>query len=317
MCKYRPKTPNTIDISIVVPIYNTESRLAECIESITGQDFKNIEIILVNDGSTDRSGDICDSYAQIYSRIIVIHQENKGRIVAREVGTEMATGEWVAYVDSDDTLPHDAMSNLYRATRNGVDIVLGNGYTLKGESRTTIPLDNFRHMAVRGEGCIGVPWGSLYRRSAITHYLFDLPRELYMGEDYIFWLRLIFSTEKPVNIVYESVYNKNRDTTSSSFVWTADYAHLIYEYRKSSIPKDLHPLYVNDMIDDAICNLMAVAQHQHKSHWAKSQFYKDILADMKQANRRFTVKQQLFLHLPYLPLRQFIAKIIRKIKPQS
>ena len=113
MCEYRPNTPNTIDISIVVPIYNSESCLAECIESITRQDFRNIEIILVNDGSTDNSGYICDSYAQTDPRITIIHQENKGRIVAREIGTETAKGEWVTYVDSDDTLPHDAMSNFH------------------------------------------------------------------------------------------------------------------------------------------------------------------------------------------------------------
>jgi glycosyltransferase involved in cell wall biosynthesis len=317
MCEYRPNTPNTIDISIVVPIYNSESCLAECIESITRQDFRNIEIILVNDGSTDNSGYICDSYAQTDPRITIIHQENRGRIVAREIGTKTAKGEWVTYVDSDDTLPHDAMSNLHKAIEDKVDIVLGNGYTLQGESRMTIPLDEFRHMAVRADGCIGVPWGTLYRRSVITHYLFDLPREFYMGEDYIFWLRLIFLTEKPVNIVYESVYNKKNDTTSASFVWTADYALLINKYRKSSIPKTLHSLYLNDMIDDAICNLISVAQHQHKRHWRKSLFYKDILADMKQANRRFTSKQLLFLHLPYLPLRQFVAKIVSWINHLS
>ena len=311
MCSCKPNTPRKIDISIVVPIYNSESCLSACIESIIKQNFENIEILLVNDGSTDESGAICDAYAQADPRITVIHQTNKGRIVAREEGTKIAQGEWIAYVDSDDTLPHHAMSILYSATGADVDIVLGNGYTLQGEFRTAIPSAEFRHMAVRGDGCIGVPWGTLYRRSAITHYLFDLPREFYMGEDYIFWLRLVFSSDKPVNIVYESVYNKSDDTTSSRFVWTASYAHLIHQYRKAAIPQDQHLLYLNDMLDDAICNLMAVAQHQHGRHWRRSPFYKELLADMKQANRRFTLRQCVFLYAPSLYLRKFLTRFTK------
>ena len=311
MYSCKPNTPSTIDISIVVPIYNSERCLAACIESIVKQDFTHIESLLVNDGSTDKSGAICDLYAQADPRVRVIHQANQGRVAAREAGTEIARGTWVAYVDSDDTLPPHAMSTLHSATGESVDIVLGNGHTLPGESRPTIPSDEFRHMAVRGDGCIGVPWGALYRRSAITHYLFDLPRAFYMGEDYIFWLRLVFSTDKPVNIVYANVYDKGDDTTCSCFVWTAEYAQLINKYRKAAIPQDLHALYLNDMLDDAISNLMAVALHQHRRDWRRSSYYQELLADMKRADRRFSFKQLAFLHTPSLYLRRLLTRFTK------
>lgn len=230
----------SVNISIIVPIYNSEDTLDNCIKSLINQDYHNIEIILVDDGSQDNSGDICDFYAQQDMRVRVIHQKNAGRSIAREVGVVKSAGEWVTFIDSDDKLPQTAISDLYKAVTDDVDIVLGNGYTLPNETRTTIPLDDFRHMAVRGEGTIGVPWGSLYRRKVLHHSLFDVPREVCMGEDYIFWLRLIFRTDKPVSIVYKNVYDKGKDTTSSSFVWTAEYAYLINELRKGAIPADKH-----------------------------------------------------------------------------
>ena len=83
-------------ISIIVPVYNIEKYLSQCIESIINQNYKNIEIILVNDGSTDKSGDICDSYSLKDNRIKVIHKKNEGVSIARNTGLKVATGEYIA-----------------------------------------------------------------------------------------------------------------------------------------------------------------------------------------------------------------------------
>ncbi len=91
-------------LSIVVPVFNTESTLVECIESILGQSFQNIEVILVDDGSTDNSPSICDEWAQKDTRISVIHQSNKGLSCARNSGIDRAEGEYITFVDSDDTI---------------------------------------------------------------------------------------------------------------------------------------------------------------------------------------------------------------------
>lgn len=94
-------------ISIIVPVYNVEAYLGKCIDSILNQTFKDIEVILVNDGSKDKSGDICEAYKSKDSRIVVIHKENGGLSSARNSGLEVATGELVGFVDSDDWIEPD------------------------------------------------------------------------------------------------------------------------------------------------------------------------------------------------------------------
>lgn len=94
-------------ISVVVPIYNVEKYLRRCISSIVSQTYKNLEIFLIDDGSTDSSGDICDEYAQQDNRIIVIHKENGGQAAARNLALDRVSGDWIAFLDSDDWIEQD------------------------------------------------------------------------------------------------------------------------------------------------------------------------------------------------------------------
>lgn len=117
------------ELSIIVPVYNIEKYLNKCIDSLLQQTLKTIEIILIDDGSTDNSGSICDEYAKRDNRIVVIHQENKGASYARNVGLKMAKGEWVTFVDSDDWVEE----NLYEIAmkelkENQPDIFIFNYY---------------------------------------------------------------------------------------------------------------------------------------------------------------------------------------------
>ena len=110
-------------ITIIVPIYNVKPYLSRCIESIINQDYKKLEIILVDDGSTDKSGNICDEYAKKDKRIIVIHQENQGLSCARNNGTRISKGKYIAYIDSDDYIELDYISYLYKLIKdNKADI---------------------------------------------------------------------------------------------------------------------------------------------------------------------------------------------------
>ena len=110
-------------ISVIVPVYNIEKYLKRCIDSIIVQTYKNLEIILVDDGSTDESGVICDKYKDLDNRIKVIHKKNEGAAIARNIGIECAEGEYVAFVDSDDYI-HPKMFELLHTTlvRNKADI---------------------------------------------------------------------------------------------------------------------------------------------------------------------------------------------------
>ena len=102
-------------ISVIVPVYNAEKYLNRCIDSILDQTFKDFELILVDDGSKDSSGDICEKYAGRDQRIKVIHQENKGQAAARNRGVLNAAGEWIAFVDADDMIQQQMLEYLYRA----------------------------------------------------------------------------------------------------------------------------------------------------------------------------------------------------------
>lgn len=102
-------------ISVIVPVYNVERYLEKCIESICCQTFADLEIILVDDGATDRSGAICDEWSRRDPRIRVIHKENGGLSDARNAGMEVAVGDWYMFVDSDDTITPDTIERLYKA----------------------------------------------------------------------------------------------------------------------------------------------------------------------------------------------------------
>lgn len=102
-------------ISIIIPVYNVEEFISKCIESILSQTFKNFELILVNDGSTDRCGEICDEYARKDKRIHVIHKANGGQSTARNVALDIAKGKYIGFVDGDDYIASDMYEQLYDA----------------------------------------------------------------------------------------------------------------------------------------------------------------------------------------------------------
>ena len=103
-------------ISIIVPVYNTECYIIKCIKSIQNQTYKNLEIILIDDGSNDKSGKICDLFADIDSRIKVIHTENRGVSKARNLGINISSGKYIAFVDSDDSISPFFVEELYKVS---------------------------------------------------------------------------------------------------------------------------------------------------------------------------------------------------------
>ncbi len=116
----------TIEISVIVPVYNVEKYLDKCIQSILDQSFKNFELILIDDGSFDSSGLICDKYLNLDNRVIVRHQVNKGQSAARNVGLDCACGKYITFIDSDDWVEPQYLEFLYNKINNvKVDIVRG------------------------------------------------------------------------------------------------------------------------------------------------------------------------------------------------
>lgn len=122
------------EISIIVPVYNVEEHVNKCIDSILSQTFGDFELILIDDGSTDKSGKICDSYAKRDSRIKVVHQKNGGLSAARNAGIDMALGEFLGFIDSDDFIEKDMYSTLYEDINgSGADIAVCGLYDVYGK----------------------------------------------------------------------------------------------------------------------------------------------------------------------------------------
>lgn len=179
-------------VSIIVPVYNCKDYLERCIESILTQSYQHIQLILVDDGSTDGSGEICDGYALQDSRIQVIHQVNGGVSKARNAGLKMATGEWILFVDSDDYILGAYCEKMLTAVQNvQADIVIARPTTDRTPEIVTLTLeeiDQFKRACLSFDEDafpynVDAPWGKLFRRELIAdnHILF--PENLSRSED--------------------------------------------------------------------------------------------------------------------------------------
>ena len=122
-------------ISVIVPIYNSEKYLEQCIESIINQKYSNLEIILVNDGSVDGSLKICEKYAKKDNRIKVIDKKNEGVSVARNVGMEVSSGQWISFIDSDDWIDPDMFEKMLAKSKDDdFDVIMCNCYINKNNN---------------------------------------------------------------------------------------------------------------------------------------------------------------------------------------
>lgn len=206
----------TNKISVIIPVYNVEKYLDKCIQSVVNQTYTNLEIILINDGSTDNSGCICDDWSRQDDRILVIHQKNSGVSKARNVGIEHAEGEYICFVDADDYLEGDGLKNLYSKMKEDTQLVCG-GYVDESIYGNVCvndfdKYDDLYECILHGTG--GVPWGKLYRKDIINNHHIRFHEEIYISEDMIFNLEYGRYVQKWY-VVQQNVYRYNRVNESS------------------------------------------------------------------------------------------------------
>lgn len=196
---------NNALISIIIPIYNAERFLGECIQSVIEQDYQNWELILINDGSKDSSHHICNQYAAVDNRIKVYHNENHGVSYTRNFGMDMAKGDYLCFIDADDKIASDYLAQLLAALENeDADIVFCGWQLLYGNKtvgRTPkIKAGFYRYEDVSNRAIddgtlsgilFGAVWGALYRSSLIkdNHIIFDA--SVKKNEDGLFNLQLL------------------------------------------------------------------------------------------------------------------------------
>lgn len=192
-------------VSIIVPIYQAEKYLAECLNSIIKQTYKNIEIILIEDGCSDKSGAICDEYAEIDERIIVCHNKNHGVSYSRNYGIKKAKGKYILFVDSDDTIDKHYVENFVNViTSYNYDIVVC-GYEkidLINNNKEKYLINKYDEIfsgLLKDDYCLLepfllTPWGKLYKTELIKKNNIFFPEDCNIAEDQIFnyqYLRLV------------------------------------------------------------------------------------------------------------------------------
>ena len=197
-------------ISIVVPVYNTAAYLEKCIDSILNQTYKNLEIILVDDGSTDNSGNICDEYKAKDNRVIVIHQANSGVSSARNIALDIAKGEYISFVDSDDWIEADMYKELLQQLLvEESDIAMcgyyyddGSVIEKKDFCYKSIHLTNEEAMAAclsRKNNMFCAVWATLIRKKLFDQVYF--PTDIFVKEDAVTLMAVMKNAN---NVVYMS-----------------------------------------------------------------------------------------------------------------
>lgn len=229
-------------VSIVVPIYNVSVYLRKCLDSVYSQIEENWEVILVDDGSTDESGIICEEYRQKYSQTLVIHKENGGLSDARNAGIEIAKGEYIYFLDSDDWLSPNAIHTLLDfAIKNNCEIVQGgfyyayNDYLLYDNRRididqTPFVLNREEVMVelIKNEYVKNFAWGKLYKTSIVKKYLFQKGK--YFEDSY--WQHHIVNEANNYGVIPTPLYYYRQRESSISGLFSIKSLDLLKGYEE-------------------------------------------------------------------------------------
>ena len=283
-------------VSIIVPVYNVENYLDKCLDSIINQTYQNIEIILVDDGSKDMSGLICDEYAAKDSRIKVIHKENGGVSSARNRGITIATGEWVLFADSDDIIPNDALSYYAKiVSTTNVDMILG-GYVECDEDGKIIGSNHkqfekqlsmleslklfYKSDTILFQGYV---WNRLMKLSIIQENHLKYNESIYFKEDGLFAVQYMVNCSLPCYYSSKILYHYYIHDNSSMRMYNSNFS---YKYLTNLDARILCLNTVEKKYDDA--------QLIHLARYSVLHFYYQALSRMKNAKIK-SIKLRLLL----------------------
>ena len=309
-------------ISVIVPVYNIEAYLPKCLETIAKQTYRYLEIILVDDGSTDNSGIICEKYAEKDSRIKYIHQNNEGLSCARNTGIRSASGNYILMVDGDDALHPQMIEILYNLIENG-DYDFSMCYGIRVNDMDNISFEEYKATPERKElieltteSCIKnlylgkdieiqyhVVWNKLYKRSLlIDNYFRKLPaQDAY--QDVEFNIRVYLRLRKAI-LLPKGLYLYNQRSMSLSrqgisFRWVSGI--ITFLYCLNIIPKDQKQLRAYSLRH-------LYRNINYRLYWSKgTPYYKNAL-DITNDIKKQTIAD--FFKNPYIPVKEKVACII-------
>lgn len=256
-----------VKISIIIPAYNAEKHIGQCLECCLNQTYTDFEIVVVNDGSIDETQHIIEKFQLLDNRIILINQNNQGLVKARVSGINIASGEYVFFIDADDTMPYDALEKLYYNSEND-DIIIGDFLLLDSNhnklarqyknnpvygTNNFSMLCNYLTKSVTASLC-----GRLIKRTLLMENF--VPTDITIGEDFIYNLLILGNTDISIKVLNEPVYNyiqyptsminsKNQNTLNQRLKyikWVVDYVHNKNISNNVSLPKNLSLFVFNE-----------------------------------------------------------------------
>ncbi|MFI3297916.1 MAG: glycosyltransferase family 2 protein [bacterium] len=307
-------------ISIIVPIYNVEDYLKRCIDSLVNQTYIEFEIILVDDGSTDRSPQICDQYKVIDSRIKVLHIPNGGVANARKCGVEKSNGEFIIFVDPDDWLPQNSLETLISALRKDVDIVMGS-FVYKSDktdlNRFYLPTEMSREefvIALLTNNIEAFPWRNLYRRNLFN---IDSFPSIKRRQDLLMNIKISQRINKVITID-KIVYCYFQRDSSTSYQYKYDFEYekkywltLREQLVNDGILRNYYPQYINRSFQALRLVFRTGNLLNHKDSWVS-----EIATNIDKS--AITLPEKFFLLcLPHRFLQQtgiFVRKIVDDTK---
>ena len=228
-------------ISIIVPIYKAEQYIHRCIDSILSQSYTDFELLLIDDGSPDGCGAICDAYAVKDSRVRVFHKENRGVSSARNLGIAHAQGEWITFIDADDYVHPDFLFSLY--AQHDADLIVGS-FQLVGSDESwdgILPNEKYGREVLKDKLFKSAftpnhraPWGKLYRRDIIVdnHILYD--SKVTLSEDWLFTLEYFQYTQsiRTIDAPYYYYERGNVDGLSQNSRYFEEYFYAMERFEQ-------------------------------------------------------------------------------------
>ena len=222
-------------VSVIIPIFNVGHFLRPCLDSILNQTFKEFEILLVDDGSTDNSGAICDDYARKDNRIHVVHKSNGGVSSARNTGIQLSKSEWLYFVDADDEIISNGLETLYNATSPQIDLVCAS-YIRKENDVIITERESFSNLSLSREQFIDeiskfrtktfdrYLWCKLFRKSIIKENALSFDENLAYREDVVFLYRYASKCKQKISCLCDQVYVYNRRSEGAAMTYVSQYS---------------------------------------------------------------------------------------------
>ena len=274
-------------VGVIVPVYKVEKYIAECIESILAQTYTNFRLILVDDGSPDNAGKICDEYAKKDTRITVIHQENAGVTRARARGVEEANDcEWISFVDGDDTIEKNFIEYLISHSSNfDSNIIISPADNYISPQNGVISALEYRHLLLRDVSLINSPWGKLIRKELFNENTFQIPKEIVVGEDLLMNIKFAFSNEKDIVVVLQNAYNYriHPESTMRTYRRSTESEYLFYKQLRNIIPSSTWHNYVLYTIETRLSRFRNFCGYKYNAKKVfSSKFYKTLKKDIQE-----------------------------------